>query len=222
MNPNDNDPSTPAEPLSAANPAAPELPPTDAAAPVEAVAPKPRRRRVTAATAEQTGAVPAATADVATADVAIAVAAHDAPAPLADPAVPTAAALDAAPAPTEAEGADEDGQRRRNRNRRRGRRGRNRTGQLFCMMAQSLVRSKDIALGGFYRRLAARRGGLVATKALARKLAAWFWRAMVKGDDYVEQGLAHYEAQVRKTKERALKRLAKELGREIVPLATIV
>ena len=43
---------------------------------------------------------------------------------------------------------------------------------------------------------------------------------MVKGDDYVEQGLAHYEAQVRKTKERALKRLAKELGREIVPLAT--
>ncbi len=100
-------------------------------------------------------------------------------------------------------------------------RGRNRTGQLFCMMAQSLVRSKDIALGGFYRRLAARRGGLVATKALARKLAAWFWRVMVKGDDYVEQGLAHYEAQVRKTKERALKRLAKELGREIVPLATI-
>ena len=60
----------------------------------------------------------------------------------------------------------------------------------------------------------------MATKALARKLAAWFWRVMVKGDDYVEQGLAHYEAQVRKTKERALKRLAKELGREIVPLAT--
>jgi len=57
------------------------------------------------------------------------------------------------------------------------RRGRNRTGRLFCMMAQSLVRSRDIALGGFYRRLAARRGGLVATKALARKLAAWFWRA---------------------------------------------
>ncbi|MEX3944866.1 transposase [Paraburkholderia sp. BR10937] len=68
------------------------------------------------------------------------------------------------------------------------RRGRNRTGQLFCMMAQSLVRSKAIALGGFYRRLAARRGGLIATKALARKLAGWFWRVMVKGDDYVEQG----------------------------------
>jgi len=99
----------------------------------------------------------------------------------------------------------------------RTRRGRNRAGQLFCMMAQSLVRSKDIALGGFYRRLAARRGGLVATKALARKLAAWFWRVMVKGDDYVERGLADYDERVRKTKERALRRLAKELGQQLVP-----
>jgi transposase len=89
------------------------------------------------------------------------------------------------------------------------------------MMAQSLVRSKDIALGGFYRRLAARRGGLIATKALARKLAGWFWRVMVKGDDYVEQGLARYDEQVRKSKERALKRLAKELGRELIPLSTV-
>ena len=102
----------------------------------------------------------------------------------------------------------------------RARRRRNRAGQLFCMIAQSLVRSKDIALGGFYRRLAARRGGLVATKALARKLAAWFWRVMVKGDEYVERGLADYEERVRKTKERALRRLAKELGQQLVPAST--
>lgn len=98
---------------------------------------------------------------------------------------------------------------------------RNRAGRLFCMIAQSLVRSKDMALGGFYRRLAARRGGLIATKALARKLAAWFWRMMVKADDYVEKGLARYEEQVRKTKEYALKRLAKELGRQLVPTSTV-
>lgn len=97
-------------------------------------------------------------------------------------------------------------------------RGRNRTGQLFCMMARSLVRSKDIALGGFYRRMRARRGGLVATMALARKLAAWYWRIMVKGDDYVEQGLARYDAQVLLTKQRALKRLARELGQQLVPI----
>ena len=96
----------------------------------------------------------------------------------------------------------------------------NRAGRLFCMVAQSLVRSKDIALGGFYRRLAARRGGLIATKALARKLAAWFWRKLVKGDDYVEKGLARYEEQVRKTKEYALKKLAKELGRQLMPIQT--
>jgi len=59
---------------------------------------------------------------------------------------------------------------------------------------------------------------LVATMALARKLAAWFWRVMVKGDDYVEQGLAHYDAQVLQSKQRALKRLAKELGRKLVPI----
>lgn len=98
-------------------------------------------------------------------------------------------------------------------------RGRNRAGRIFCMMAQSLVRSKDIALGGFYRRMAARRGGLIATMALARKLAAWYWRVMVKGDDYVEKGLAHYDAQVLQTKQRALKRLAKELGQQLVPIA---
>ena len=102
----------------------------------------------------------------------------------------------------------------------RAKRGRNRTGQLFCMMAQSLVRSKDIALGGFYRRMAARRGGLIATMALARKLPAWYWRVMVKGDDYVEQGRANYDARVLQTKQRALKRLAKELGQQLVPVTT--
>ena len=92
---------------------------------------------------------------------------------------------------------------------------RNRAGRIFCVIARSLARSKDIALGGFYRRLAARRGGLVANIALARKLAALFWRVMVKGMHYVERGLAHYEARVRETKQRALRRLAKDLGYQL-------
>jgi transposase len=96
-------------------------------------------------------------------------------------------------------------------------RSRNRVGRLFCVMARALARSKDIALGGFYRRLAARRGGLVANIALARKLAILFWRVMVKGVDYVEHGLANYQAKVRETKQRALKRLARELGQQLVP-----
>ena len=94
-------------------------------------------------------------------------------------------------------------------------RSRNRVGRLFCVMARSLARSKDIALGGFYRRLAARRGGLVANIALARKLAAMFWRVMVKGLDFVEHGLAVYEAKMQEAKQRTLRRLAKELGQTV-------
>ncbi|WP_042876418.1 hypothetical protein [Cupriavidus necator] len=68
--------------------------------------------------------------------------------------------------------------------------------------------------------MAARRGALIANIALARKLAILFWRVMVKGMQYVESGLAHYEARVLETKRRALRRLAKQLGQELVPLPT--
>ncbi len=112
-----------------------------------------------------------------------------------------------------APGSNDSGKRHRSVKRRR-----NRAGQLFCMLATTLVRSKTIALGAFYRRMASRRGKAVANKALARKLAAWFWRVMVKGDDFVEQGIAHYEALVRKSKERALRRLASELGQQLTPI----
>lgn len=98
---------------------------------------------------------------------------------------------------------------------------RNRAGRMFCLMARSLARSKDIALGGFYRRLAARRGGLIANIALARKLAILFWRVMVKGIDYVEHGLAKYEAKVLQTKQRALRRLARELGQQVIPMPVV-
>ena len=95
---------------------------------------------------------------------------------------------------------------------------RNRAGQIFCVMARALARSKYIALGGYYRRMAARRGGLVANKALAHKLAILFWRVMVKGMDYVEKGLAHYEAQVVETRQRLLRSLAKQFGQQLVPI----
>jgi transposase len=94
---------------------------------------------------------------------------------------------------------------------------RNRVGRIFSVMSRSLARSKDIALGGFYRRMAARRGGLVANIALARKLAGLFWRVMVHGIEYVEEGLASYEQKVRETKERAFYKLAKELRKHIEP-----
>ena len=110
------------------------------------------------------------------------------------------------------------GSRQSGKRRGSAKRHRNRAGRMFCVMARSLARSKDIALGGFYRRMAARRGGLIANIALARKLAVLFWRVMVKGMDYVEEGLARYEAKVIQTKQRVLKRLAKQLGQQLVPM----
>lgn len=111
-----------------------------------------------------------------------------------------------------APGSHQSGKRHRSVGRKR-----NRAGRLFCVMARSLARSKHVALGGFYRRMAGRKGGLAANVALARKLAVLFWRVMVKGVSYVEHGLAQYEAQVLETKRRALQRLAKQLGRVVLP-----
>lgn len=111
-----------------------------------------------------------------------------------------------------APGSHQSGKRKKSVGRKR-----NRAGRMFCVIGRSLARSKHVALGGFYRRMAGRRGGLVANIALARKLAVLFWRVMVKGVSFVEQGLAKYEEQVLETKRRALQRLAKQLGRVVLP-----
>lgn len=84
-------------------------------------------------------------------------------------------------------------------------------------MARSVGRSVDKALGGFYRRLKGRRGGLVANQALARKLAALFWRLMVHGKDYVEHGLKKYEDTVLETQKHWLQKLAKQHGLVLSP-----
>jgi transposase len=60
-------------------------------------------------------------------------------------------------------------------------------------------------------------GDYLAIVALARKLAEWFWRLMVRGTSYVEHGLAKYEEQVLETKRRTLLRLAKQLGHVVLP-----
>lgn len=97
------------------------------------------------------------------------------------------------------------------------RRSRNRAGRLFCVIARSVGRSVDKALGGFYRRLKGRRGGLVANLALARKLAELFWRLMVHGRAYVEKGLKQYEAKVAQTEQRLLQKLAAKYNLVLQP-----
>jgi hypothetical protein len=93
---------------------------------------------------------------------------------------------------------------------------RNRAGRIFCAAARALGRSVDKALGGFYRRLRGRLGGLAANVALARKLALLFYRLLRYGAAYVEKGLKNYEAKVVETETRLLRKLASKQGYTLI------
>ncbi len=93
---------------------------------------------------------------------------------------------------------------------------RNRAGRMFCAAARALAQSVDKALGGFYRRLRGRVGGLAANVALARKLAQLFYRLLRYGMEYVEKGLKSYEYKVWETEARLLRKLARKQGFTLV------
>jgi transposase len=88
-------------------------------------------------------------------------------------------------------------------------------GQIFRQLAQSLITSKNIALGAFGRRLRSRKGSPIAIKAVARKLAILYWRMMVKGMAFVEEGIKKYEEQLLSQKHKSFERLAKDLNIQI-------
>ena len=102
------------------------------------------------------------------------------------------------------------------RNRNAKKKGRPRAGQIFRTIAQGLINSKNIAIGSFGRRLRGRKGPAIAIKAMARKIAILYWRVMVKGLDYAEKGIIHYEEQLLLNKMKSFNRLAKELNIEII------
>jgi len=112
-----------------------------------------------------------------------------------------------------APGSQQSGKRRGNIKRQR-----NRAGRLFCAGARSLVNSVDKALGGFYRRMAARKGGLAAMKALARKLAELYYRVLRHGLAYAEKGLRAYEAKYTESQRRLLSKLAARQGFRLVSI----
>ncbi len=105
-------------------------------------------------------------------------------------------------------GQNDSGKRKRNARKR----GRPKAGQIFRVIAQGLLNSKDVAIGAFGRRLRGRKGSAVAIKAMARKLAALYWRVMVKGLDYAEKGIKNYEEQIMLNKMKTVKKLAYELN----------
>ena len=86
----------------------------------------------------------------------------------------------------------------------------NNAGLIFRQSAQSLLTSKNNAIGVFMKRLKGRKGSKVAVKAGARKIAEAFYDAITKGLDYVEQGTAKYLEQVKQKELKLLNILAKK------------
>ena len=101
--------------------------------------------------------------------------------------------------------------KKKNRNRKS-----HRVGLIFRQLAQSLIKSKKIALGQFGRRLRYRHGPQVAIKALARKLAELYYMALSKGLDYVEKGVATYQKDYEKGKVKQLMDKAKKMGFQLI------
>jgi transposase len=93
-----------------------------------------------------------------------------------------------------------------------------RAGQLFRTAAQSVATSKNSALGGFYRKIKAKKGPKIAMKALARKIAVMYYNVMKYGDDYVEVGLEGYEQQQKEYQLRHLEKLARKMNFQLVPM----
>jgi transposase len=93
--------------------------------------------------------------------------------------------------------------------------GSNRAAQALRLAAKTLQRSQS-ALGAFFRRIAARRGGAKALTATAYTLARIVYAMLKHGMAYVAQGLEAYETAYRERVVRQVKRKAAALGLMVV------
>jgi transposase len=85
-------------------------------------------------------------------------------------------------------------------------------GQIFRESVLSIAKSKHLALGAHYRKLRGHRGAAVAMTAIARKLAALYYRLMTKGLAFVEEGVKRYEERYQKQQLHFLQKKAASLG----------
>ncbi|MGA8190780.1 MAG: hypothetical protein WB776_22880, partial [Candidatus Sulfotelmatobacter sp.] len=94
----------------------------------------------------------------------------------------------------------------------------NRAGHLFRMAAFSLHHNSLTPLGNYLRRMKAKLGPEAATMATAHKIAVIF-HTMVKNQvEYDETLWDARDAQKEKRLQAKLKRQAKQLGYELVPI----
>ena len=98
-------------------------------------------------------------------------------------------------------------------------RSKNRAAAMFRICAQSLLKA-HCAFGAFGRRLRAKKGGGQAVTAVARKLAIIVYHMLKERRPYKDQGAAYYEEKYRQRVVENLRRRAKELGLDLVPVAS--
>jgi transposase len=94
----------------------------------------------------------------------------------------------------------------------------NKSSLIFRNIAQGIINSKYLALGIFGRRIKAKRGSGVAIKAIARKIALFYYRVMTKGEEFLEIGVKMYEAQQEAQKKRFLTKMAKNMNMQLIPV----
>jgi transposase len=94
----------------------------------------------------------------------------------------------------------------------------NRVAIALRMSANSLYNS-ECAFGAFLRRMKARLGAPKAITALAHKLAKLIYLMLKYGHEYIEKGVGFYEELYQKRREASLKRKAKEMGYQLIPIA---
>lgn len=92
-----------------------------------------------------------------------------------------------------------------------------RTRRALTMAALSAGKTQT-ALGAYYRGIAIRRGPGVAVFATARKLAAYIYRLLRFGTEYVDIGVEEYEKRNHQRRMKALKARAKHMGYRLVPV----
>lgn len=88
---------------------------------------------------------------------------------------------------------------------------------IFRQAAVTVIESKNIALGAFGKRLKAKKGSGIATKAVARKLAEMYYRTMKFGFEYVEKGVQAYQEQFERRKIKYLTKQAAHFGFQLFP-----
>jgi transposase len=93
----------------------------------------------------------------------------------------------------------------------------NRANLAFRIAAQSISRSNS-AVGAFYRRMKARQGPAKANTATAHKLARIVYYMLQTRTSYSDPGATYFEEQHRERSIRNLKRRARSLNFQIVPV----